>query len=278
MRSKVSLTNDGLTEGEPVSDTVLYDLTDGIATITLNRPEAMNSRTADTKVALREAVVRAGADPAVRAVVLTGAGRAFCAGQDLREHGDNLSAGRGLDGTVRDHYNPIVRTIATMPKPVVAAVNGVAAGAGASLAFACDLIIAGEKASFLMAFTKVGLGPDSGASWTLPRLVGRAKAAEMLLLAEPVRAEQALEIGLVNQVVPGDQLESVARALAGRLATGPTIAYGAVKAALDHAATHDLVSALEREAELQDACAKTSDHRTATAAFLKKEQPGFEGR
>jgi 2-(1,2-epoxy-1,2-dihydrophenyl)acetyl-CoA isomerase len=277
-RSKVSPTNDGLAEGEPVSETVLYELTDGIATITINRPEAMNSLTAQTKIALREALVRAGADPAVRAVVLTGAGRAFSAGQDLREHGDNLTAGRGLDDTVRDHYNPIVQAITSMPKPVVAAVNGVAAGAGASLAFACDLIIAAEKASFLMAFTKVGLGPDSGASWTLPRLVGRAKAAEMLLLAEPVRAGQALEIGLVNQVVPGDQLDSAARALAGRLATGPTVAYGAVKAALDHAATHDLASALEREAELQDACAKTSDHHTATAAFLAKEEPAFEGR
>jgi 2-(1,2-epoxy-1,2-dihydrophenyl)acetyl-CoA isomerase len=261
-----------------VSETVLYDLSDGVATITLNRPEAMNSLTTETKVALREAVTRAAGDPAVRAVVLTGSGRAFCAGQDLREHADNLAAGRGLDGTVRDHYNPIVRTVATMPKPVVAAVNGVAAGAGASLAFACDLIIAAEKASFLMAFTNVGLAPDSGASWTLPRLVGRARAAELLLLAEPVRAQRALEIGLVNQVVPGDELASAARALAGRLAAGPTVAYGAVKAALDHAATHDLAGALEKEAELQDACAETRDHHEATAAFLKKQQPVFEGR
>jgi enoyl-CoA hydratase/carnithine racemase len=269
--------NDGLTEGEPVSETVLYDLTDGVATITLNRPDAMNSLTVQAKVALRDAVRRAAADPAVRAVILTGAGRAFCAGQDLREHRDNLTAGRGLDGTVRDHYNPIVRTIVTMPKPVVAAVNGVAAGAGASLAFACDLIIAAEKASFLMAFTKVGFGPDSGASWTLPRLVGRARAAELLLLAEPVRAERALELGLVNQVVPGDQLDSAARALAGRLATGPTVAYGAVKAALDHAATHELADALEREAELQDVCAKTSDHHAATTAFIEKRPPVFDG-
>jgi 2-(1,2-epoxy-1,2-dihydrophenyl)acetyl-CoA isomerase len=262
----------------PVSDTVLYDLTDGVATITLNRPEAMNSLVTEAKVALREAVGRTAADPAVRAVILTGTGRAFCAGQDLREHGDNLTAGRGLDGTVRDHFNPIVRALVTMPKPVVAAVNGVAAGAGASLAFACDLIVAAEKASFLMAFTKVGLAPDSGVSWTLPRLVGRAKAAELLLLAEPVRAEQALELGLVNQVVPDDQLDSVARALAGRLAAGPTVAYGAVKAALDYAATHDLASALDREAELQETCAATRDHRAATTAFLNKRQPVFEGR
>jgi 2-(1,2-epoxy-1,2-dihydrophenyl)acetyl-CoA isomerase len=274
----VALINDGLTEGDPVPETVLYDLTDGVAAITLNRPEAMNSLTVQTKVALLEAVRRAASDPAVRAVLLTGAGRAFCAGQDLREHGDNLTAGRGLDGTVRDHYNPIVQTIATMPKPVVAAVNGVAAGAGASLAFACDLLIASNKASFVMSFTKVGLGPDSGASWTLPRLVGRARAAELLLIADTLHAERALEIGLVNQVVPSDQLDSVARALAGRLATGPTAAYGAVKAALLHAATHDLAGALEREAELQEVCAKTSDHHAATAAFIEKRPPVFDGR
>lgn len=259
-------------------DTVLYAVADGVATITLNRPESMNSLIFETKVELREALERAAADTAVRALVLTGAGRAFCAGQDLREHHDNLTAGRGLNSTVREHYNPVVLLIATMPKPVVAAVNGIAAGAGASLAFACDLIIAAEKASFLMAFTKVGLAPDSGASWTLPRLVGRAKAAEMLLLAEPVGAAQALELGLVNRVVPGDDLAAEAGALALRLASGPTVAYGAVKAALDHAAGHDLADSLEREAELQDICAMTTDHLAATKAFRAKETPVFEGR
>ena len=153
-----------------------------------------------------------------------------------------------------------------------------AAGAGASLAFACDLIIASERASFATAFTRIGLAPDTGMSWTLQRLVGRAKAAELLLLAEPVPAAQALELGLVNQVAPADQLDTVARTLAGRLAVGPTAAYGAVKAALDHAATHDLAAALDKEAELQDACARTADHVAATRAFLKKEQPVFEGR
>lgn len=261
-----------------MSETVLYDLTDGVATITLNRPDAMNSLTAAMKVALREAVERAAGDPAVRAVILTGAGRAFCAGQDLREHAENLAAGRGLDGTVREHYNPIVLALSAMPKPVVAAVNGVAAGAGASLAFACDLIIASEKASFMMAFTRVGLGPDSGASWTLQRLVGKARAAEMLLLAEPVSAATAVEIGLISRLAPADELDTVVRELAGQLGTGPTRAYAAVKLALDHAATNDLGAALEREAELQDLCAKTTDHHNATESFLKKEQPLFEGR
>jgi 2-(1,2-epoxy-1,2-dihydrophenyl)acetyl-CoA isomerase len=211
-------------------------------------------------------------------VILTGSGRAFCAGQDLREHAGNLAAGRGLNNTVRDHYNPIARAIAEMPKPVVAAVNGVAAGAGASLAFACDLRIAAEKASFATAFTKIGLGPDSGMSWTLQRLVGHAKATELLLLAEPVRADEARQLGMVNQVVPADRLMPEARALAGRLAAGPTIAYRAVKQALQHAATHDLAAALDKEAELQDLCAKTEDHQKATTAFLQKEQPAFEGR
>ncbi|WP_433467509.1 enoyl-CoA hydratase-related protein [Spirillospora sp. CA-128828] len=261
-----------------MSETVLYDVSDGVGTITLNRPDGMNSLTAEMKEALRAAVVRAAADPAVRAVVLTGAGRAFCAGQDLREHGDNLAAGKGLDDTVRRHYNPIVLAIAGMRKPVVAAVNGVAAGAGASLAFACDLIVASDRARFATAFTGIGLAPDSGMSWTLQRLVGRAKAAELLLLGEPVKAPEALEMGLVTRVVPADELAPASVELARRLASGPTVSYGAVKAALDFAATHDLSSALEREAELQDECEKTSDHHNATEAFLKKQQPAFEGR
>ncbi|HEV7935142.1 MAG TPA: enoyl-CoA hydratase-related protein [Actinomadura sp.] len=261
-----------------MSETVLYELTDGVATITLNRPDAMNSLTVEMKKELRAAVERAAGDDAVRAVVLAASGRAFSAGQDLREHADNLSAGRGLDNTVRDHYNPIARTLAEMPKPVVAAVNGVAAGAGASLAFACDFRIASEKASFTTAFTKIGLAPDSGMSWTLPRLVGHAKATELLLLAEPVKADRARELGLVNEVVPADRLAEAARELAGRLAAGPTVAYRAVKQALDHAATHDLASALEKEAELQDLCAKTEDHQNATRSFLGKEKPVFEGR
>ena len=260
------------------AETVLYDKSDGVAVITLNRPDAMNALTVEMKLALRAALERAAGDEAVRAVLLTGAGRAFCAGQDLREHAANLEAGQGLSGTVQEHYNPIIQTITSMPKPVVAAVNGTAAGAGASLAFACDLIVASERASFATAFSRIGLAPDSGMSWTLQRLVGRAKAAELLLLAEPVPAAQARDIGLVNQVAPADQLDTVARTLAGRLAVGPTLAYAAVKQALTYAAAHDLPEALAKEAELQDACAQTTDHVAATGAFLKKEQPIFEGR
>ncbi|GIH98925.1 enoyl-CoA hydratase-related protein [Planobispora takensis] len=256
---------------------VLYSVDDGVATVTLDRPEAMNSLTVRMKTELLEALTRASQAFAVRAVLLTGSGRAFCAGQDLNEHAANLEAGRGLNDTVRAHYNPIVRTIAEMGKPVIAAVNGVAAGAGASLAFACDLRIASEKAKFAMAFTGIGLAPDSGASWTLQRLVGPARAAELLLLGEPLDATRAMELGVVSKVVPAEELDAAARALAVRLAQGPTAAYAATKRALAFAADSGLGEALELEADLQDACAKTDDHLNATRAFLKKERPVFEG-
>ncbi|MFW5416533.1 enoyl-CoA hydratase/isomerase family protein [Nocardiopsis sp. CNT-189] len=263
---------------ESAAESVSYDLSEGVATITLERPDAMNSLTRAAKEELLAAIERAKGDRSARAVVLTGRGRAFCAGQDLREHGENLSEGRGLAGTVREHYNPIVLGLANMPKPVIASVNGVAAGAGASLAFACDLRIASEKASFSMAFANIGLGSDSGASWTLPRLVGQARAAEMLMLAEPVKADRALEIGLVNKVVPADELAGATRELALRLASGPTVAYAAIKAELAFGQALDLSRALDMEASLQEQCAETVDHKNATLAFLEKEKPSFEGR
>jgi 2-(1,2-epoxy-1,2-dihydrophenyl)acetyl-CoA isomerase len=245
-----------------------------VATVTLNRPDKLNALDRATRWELIDALREVAADDAVRAVVLTGTGRAFCVGQDLAaveelEHADETVAGS---------YNPIAQTIADMPKPVVAAVNGVAAGGGLSFALACDLRIASEKASFATSFTRIGLSPDSGMSWTLQRLVGRAKALELLLLAEPVRAPEALELGLVNRVVPADELDAAARELAVRLAAGPTLAYGAVKAAVEFASATDLRGALAREAELQAACAATADHESATKAFLRKEQPVFEAR
>ena len=180
--------------------------------------------------------------------------------------------------TVREHYNPIVLAIRSMPKPVIAAVNGVAAGAGASLALACDLRIAARGASFLMAFARVGLAADTGASWTLQRLVGAGRAAELLLLAEPLAANRALELGLVSQVVDDADLPAAASALAARLAMGPTAAYAGIKAELDYAAGHDLAAALEQEAEVQAALGRTADHLAATAAFAQKQRPTFQGR
>jgi 2-(1,2-epoxy-1,2-dihydrophenyl)acetyl-CoA isomerase len=261
-----------------VPETVRYDLRDGVATITLHRPAALNALTGEMTLALRAALEEASADPAVRAVVLTGSGEAFCAGQDVHEQAAKLAAGHVPDGTVRERYNPVVLALAAMPKPVIAAVNGIAAGAGAGLAFACDLIVAAEDASFLLGFTRAGLSTDTGVAWTLQRLVGRARAAELLLLAEPVGAAQAAEIGLINRVALAGELESVVWELAESLGSGPTRAYAAVKAALDHAANHDLATSLEREAELQDDCVQTADHRNATEAFLKNEPPVFEGR
>jgi len=261
-----------------VTDTVRYDLDGAIATITLNRPAARNALTAEMKTGLLAALREADADSGVRAVLLTGAGQAFCAGQDLREHAGLLESGDASIDTVRQHYNPIIMTITGMPKPVIAALGGVAAGAGASLAFACDFRIAARRASVLMAFARVALGADSGASWTLQRLVGAARAAELLLLAEPLAADKALSYGLVNTVVADDELAGAAHELAARLAAGPTAAYAAIKQSLIFAATHGLAESLELEAKLQSELGRTADHRAATAAFVSKQQPVYQGR
>jgi 2-(1,2-epoxy-1,2-dihydrophenyl)acetyl-CoA isomerase len=261
-----------------VPEPVLYTVDGSVASITLNRPEARNSLNVAAKTELLAATRRAADDEQVRAVILTGQGRAFCAGQDLREHADGLAADTDPLATVRAHYNPLITAITTMPKPVIAAVNGVAAGAGASLALACDLRLAARGASLFMAFSRVGLGPDSGASWTLQRLAGPARAAELLMLAEPIDATRAAEIGLFNLVVDDDELAGRARELAARIAAGPTAAYAAVKEALAFAATHTLAESLEKEADLQAWLGKTADHRAATEAFVAKRQPVFEGR
>jgi 2-(1,2-epoxy-1,2-dihydrophenyl)acetyl-CoA isomerase len=261
-----------------VTDSVLYEVDEAVATITLNRPEARNALTTDMKNSLLETLRRCGSDRGVRAVVLTGAGQAFCAGQDLREHAELLSAGGSPLDTVRQHYNPIVMSIATMPQPVIAALVGTAAGAGAAFAFACDFRIATRRASLMMAFARVGLSADSGSSWTLQRLVGSAKAAELLLLAEPVSAEQAYDLGLVTKLVDEHELAWQARDLARRLAAGPTAAYAAIKESLLFAAGHGLAEALDKEAELQLRLGETADHKNATAAFVNKQQPVFQGR
>jgi 2-(1,2-epoxy-1,2-dihydrophenyl)acetyl-CoA isomerase len=262
----------------PVTDSVLCEIEGAVATITLNRPAARNALTAETKTGLLDALRECGSDAGVRAVILTGAGQAFCAGQDLREHAGLLESGGEPTDTVRLHYNPIITLITTMPKPVIAALPGVAAGAGASLAFACDFRIAARRASVLMAFARVGLGADSGASWTLQRLVGMASAAELLMLAEPVAADRALSMGLLTSVVDDEELADAARELAAKLAAGPTAAYAAIKEGLLFAATHGLGESLEKEAELQSRLGQTEDHRAATLAFVRKQEPVYQGR
>jgi len=260
-----------------VSDSVLYDLTERVATITLNRPEALNAATVELKEALQAALDEAREDDRVRALLITGAGRGFCAGQDLKEVAEADMSGTVRD-TLRQHYNPIVLGMTSMPKPVVAAVNGIAAGAGASLAFAADFRLAAEEASFLLAFARIGLTIDAGASWTLQRLVGYSRALAISMLAEPVSARQALEMGLVNMVIPGETLMAAATELAARLASGPTLAYAAIKESMAFAATSDLAAALDKEADLQALAAASEDAQGAVAAFLAKRPPVFQGR
>lgn len=255
---------------------LLVDDREGVRTFTLNRPEAFNSLTVELKESLRDALNDTAADPNVRAVVLTGAGKAFCAGQDLKEHVAALQADDPTPfRTVEEHYNPIVRAITSMPKPVIAAVNGMAAGAGASFAYACDLRIAAQSAKFLMAFATIGLTADSGASWTLPRLIGYGRAMELMLLAKPVTAEQALSIGMVTEVA--EDALATAQQLAARMATGPTTGYGKIKEALLTAASAGLEKALATEGEGQALLGKTDDHREAVDAFVAKRTPTFKG-
>lgn len=259
---------------------VLLDLADGVATITLNRPEAMNSLDLETKQLLVEITAQVSADPAVRCVVLTGTGRAFCTGQDLKEHIGLLNDGGSdqLFTTVERHYNPIVTALAGMEKPVVAAVNGVAAGAGASLAFACDIRVVADTAGFNLAFANVALSCDTGASYHLPLLVGRAKAMELLYFPRTVKADEALELGLATRVVPADALAAEVAELARRLADGPTVALGSIRRSLAYAAGHTLAEALEFESAMMQKSGATHDHAAAVAAFVAKEKPIFEGR
>jgi 2-(1,2-epoxy-1,2-dihydrophenyl)acetyl-CoA isomerase len=263
---------------EPVTESVLCELDGGVAIVTLNRPAARNALTAETKIALLDTLRRCASDAAVRAVIVTGAGPAFCAGQDLREHAGLLEAGDAPLNTVSEHYNPIIAAITGMPKPVIAAVNGVAAGAGAALAFACDFRVAAQRASFLMAFARVGLGADSGASWTLQRLAGSAVAAELLMLAEPVSADHALSLRLVTSVVADDELPAAARGLADRLAAGPTAAYAAIKESLLFAASHSASAALVITAKPRSRSCASRNRSSRAASVPTRAGPGSRAR
>lgn len=255
-------------------ETILVDTQDGVRTITLNRPEVLNAFNDRMLDELRQALREAERDEAVRCVVLTGAGRAFCSGQDLRARTEPFSFAVHL----RTRYNPLILQLHSMEKPVLAAVNGVAAGAGCSLALACDLRIASTQAQFIEVFSRVGLVPDSGSTYFLPRLVGIGKAMELCLLADPLSAEEALRLGLVNWVVPPEELRERALAIASRLARGPTRAYGLTKRALLRSLQADLAFALDYEAMLQEIAGRTEDHREGLAAFFEKRPPRFAGR
>lgn len=257
---------------------ILYELDQGVATITLNRPDVLNSFNRVMAAELRQALAEAGADAAVRAVLLTGAGRAFCAGQDLAEAMPKEGPAPDLGDIVARGYNPIVRTIRQIDKPVVCAVNGVAAGAGANLALACDFVLAASDASFIQSFSKIGLVPDTGGTFFLPRLVGLARAAAMMMLADKVSAAEAVAMGLILRAAESGKLLDEATALARELATRPTRGLGLIKRALNASATNGLDEQLALEAQLQAEAGSTADYREGVKAFLEKRPPSFIGR
>ena len=257
-------------------EAISYDVADAVATITLNRPDRLNAINQTMAEELSNALSVAGADRSVRCVVLTGAGRGFSAGLDLGKfEGQGVfDAGQIL----RRYYHPVVEGLTTIEKPVVAAVNGVAAGAGASLTLACDFRIASDEARFIQAFIRIGLVPDSGATFFLPRLIGFARALEMAMLGEPVDAKAALDMGLVSRVVPGANLLDETRLFAKRLAEGPTRALALTRRALLFGATNDLPSSLENEADLQANAALTADFVEGVTAFIEKRTATFRGQ
>lgn len=255
--------------------TLRYEIADAIATITLDRPDALNALTVPLKTELLAAFRSVARDRSVRAVVLTGAGRAFCVGQDLKERLEPDAAPLAVE--VRERYNPIIRAMRALDQPIVGAINGVAAGAGASLAFACDVRLAAEGASFVLAFGRIGLVPDSGASWFLPRLVGPAKASELALVGGSLSATEAERFGLVARVVPAEALDAEAHDMAGRLASLAPRALALTKHALDRSWSVDLDAALDDEAYRQGIAGATADHAEGIAAFLDKRPPRFRG-
>lgn len=257
-----------------------YEVADGIATITFERPDVLNAFDDELGHAVLAAVTKASDDESVRCLVLTGAGRAFSSGEDLGALAEGYARGEAapLGNVLVDRYNPLIRAITSAPKPVLAAVNGVAAGAGASIALACDFRIASDKAKLVLAFIKVGLVPDSGGIWFLTKMVGAAKAWELCALGKPLSAEQALELHLVNRVVPADEFDGAWRSFAAKLASGPTRAFALTKRLQRAALEGSLDEQLELEGELQAEAGGSRDHLEGVQAFLGKRAPEFEGR
>ncbi|MGE0599347.1 MAG: enoyl-CoA hydratase [Dehalococcoidia bacterium] len=266
-----------------MSDTVLFETRGAVGLMTLNRPEALNAMNPEMLDTMFRVAQRAADDPSVRAVVITGNGRAFSAGGDVKAMASGPSASTGGEAIassvdVLRQQEEISRLLAEMPKPTVCAVNGVAAGAGMSVALAADLRIASDQARFTTAFSKVGFSGDFGGTWFLQRLVGPLKAKELYFLSDVISAQEAIELGLVSKVVPHDSLMEETMALAERLAAGPTLAYGRIKDNFSFGATNTLSDTLEREAENMTASGKTADHKNAAKAFVEKRTPVFEGR
>ncbi|NNF61326.1 MAG: 2-(1,2-epoxy-1,2-dihydrophenyl)acetyl-CoA isomerase [Gammaproteobacteria bacterium] len=260
-------------------ETIELRLTDGYAELTLNRPDALNSFNTAMHAEVKDALARVEHDDEIRALLLTGAGRGFCAGQDLSDRqvnkgDDPVDLGHTLDTL----YNPLVRKLASLPLPVVCAVNGVAAGAGANIALACDIVLAARSARFIQAFCKIGLLPDSGGTWILPRLVGRARAAALAFLGEPLSASDAADWGLIYRAVDDEQLLPQAREMCAHFATQPTLGLAGIKQALRASWANDFDQQLELERDLQQKLGRSADYREGVAAFLEKRQPTFRGR
>ena len=260
-----------------MSEPLLVELDGPVLTVTLNRPDKLNSFNEAMHLALRATVERMEREAAVRAMLLTGAGKGFCAGQDLGDR--NLAADQEIDlgATIEEFYNPLVRRLRALEKPIVCAVNGVAAGAGANLALACDIVLTARSARFIQAFCRIGLVPDSGGTYFLPRLIGEARARALALTGEAVSAEQALAWGLIWRVVDDEQLLPEAKALAQRLAEGPTKGLGLIKRALNASFANDLDRQLDLERDLQREAGRTADYREGVAAFVAKRPAVFRG-
>lgn len=255
-------------------ETIRYEVADGIAWVYLNRPDKLNAFIAQMNREVKKAVKAASTDDEVRCIVITGEGRAFCSGQDLSEVDENMDHGQVL----RDHYGPMIKQLRECEKPIIAAVNGVAAGAGFSLALACDFRLVSERASFVNAFIHVGLIPDSGNLYYLTQLVGHAKAAELAMLGEKVTAADAVEMGLANRLIPADAWEEDVAAFAARLAALPTKAIGLIKRSLKAASVLSFEDYLEQEAQGQRIAGLTKDHREGVNAFMQKRKPVYSGQ
>ena len=262
-----------------MSDSILLSINEGVATITLNRPQSLNSFNTEMHLQLRDAIATVAADASVRCVLLTGAGRGFCAGQDLGDRNfDDGQRAPDLGATLNTYYNPLIKSIRDLPLPVICAVNGVAAGAGANIALACDLVIAAESASFIQAFCRLGLIPDAGGTWVLPRLVGLAKAKGLALLGDKLSATQAEKMGLIWEVKADDELMPHCQQLAQHLATQPTYGLGLIKQSLNASLNNDLDSQLALESEIQRKAGQSQDYQIGVQAFMNKQKPVYTGR
>jgi 2-(1,2-epoxy-1,2-dihydrophenyl)acetyl-CoA isomerase len=259
-----------------MSTTVLIHKENGAAFLTLNRPEKYNSFNREMSLALQEYLDTCEKDEKIRCIYLTGAGKAFCAGQDLAEATD--PNGPSMETIVREHYNPIIRRLRNIEKPIVAAVNGVAAGAGANIALACDIVLAAKGASFIQAFSKIGLIPDSGGTYFLPRLVGMQRSSALAMLGDKVSAEEAMQMGMVYKCFADDTFENDTKQIAYTLAQMPTVGIGLTKRLLNHSYNNTLEEQLEMERKLQVKAGSSNDAKEGIAAFLEKRRPSFKGK